>query len=365
MLRIESQPMTLKPVPVDFGPLSEAQTVYLKMLKEGQTITQCVDDLLAEGRLVSFTEMYDLVEKLHRASLIQNPLFKNFFQKLSDHAKPGGKPGMLTSLFKKEKPDEYLRRHPFFRSQNPVITALFCQHAEVIEAKPGTMICQAGHLERDLFFMIDGEAAIYKNIEGQGRRLLGFLGKGAVIGEVGFFMGELRTADVVVTKAAKFVAIRYDEAAFGRIINKDIARNLQIRFRVVHALAKSPFLKNIPEEALDSLAFAGQVRDAKEFDVLCRENELGDRCFVVINGSVVISRGTKNVGVLGPGEVFGEIALFFTEGRRTATAMAQRDTMILEIKAQDFYKLLGRNLLLGKEFEKLALERAGKIKQAA
>lgn len=366
MVHIETQPMSLKPVPQSFQ-LSEGQRHFLEQFQQGRTIAQAVSHLLEQGRLPSFQELFDLVKRLHEAKLIQNPMFTAYFQKIEQHANPAssGIGGLVSGLFKKERPEDYLMKHPFFRSQNPVVTSLFAQHSEIIEAKTGTVLCQTGHLERDLFFMIDGEAAIYKTIPGQGRRLLGFFGKEAVIGEVGFFLGELRTADVVCTKPCKLVVIRYDEPAFGRIINKDIAKNLQIRFRVIHALAKSPFLKTIPEEALHALLFAGRVRQAAEFEKLTQENEHGESCFIVISGSVAVSKGAKTIGVLGPGEAFGEIALFFTQGKRTATAMAQRDTTLLEIPARDFYRILGENILLACEFEKLALERAGKMKATA
>lgn len=367
MVQIENKPLSLKPITAPFAGLSDGQRFYLESFTQNRTIAQTVSSLLEQGRLPCFQELFDLVKRLHDAKLIQNPIFTAYFQKLEEFAKPAapGFGGLVSGLFKKEKPEDYLMKHPFFRSQNPAVTALFAQHSEIIEAKAGTTLCQTGHLERDLFFLIDGEAAIYKNVEGAGRRLLGFFGKDAVIGEIGFFLGELRTADVVCTKPCKLVAIRYDEAAFGRIINKDIAKNLQVRFRVIHALAKSPFLKSIPEEAIHALLFAGKIRQAAEFEPLTKENEHGDSCFVVISGSVAVSKGAKTIGVLGPGEAFGEIALFFTQGKRTATAMAQRDTTLLEIPARDFYRILGENILLAREFEKLALERAGKMKAIA
>lgn len=365
---IESAPLHLAQIPPGFGPLTEDQRVYLNAFKAGRTIAQTVEAFLESQRLVSFTQLFDLVEKLHDGNLVRNPAFKAYFdkiRKLEDESHGKNLASLVKSLLpKREEPAQYLQKHPFFRSQSPLVTSLFCQHAEVIEVKAGTKICNDARLERELFFLIEGEAAIYKQTETQGRRMLGLLGKDAVIGEVGFFVGELRTADVVCTKPSKLVMVRYEEKAFGRIINKDIARNLQVRFRVVHALTKSPFLKGLPEEAMDSLMFAGQTRQAKEFETLTKENELGHSCFIIVSGSVVITKGTKNINVLGAGDAFGEIALFFTQGKRTATAMAQRDTLLLEIHARDFYRILGGNILLGREFERLALQRAERLRAA-
>jgi CRP-like cAMP-binding protein len=346
--------------------LSEAQKSYLELFVQNYNISQTVDYMFAQGRIVSFEQMFDLVSILYKNKLIQNPAFKEYFEKLSVYSEDklkSPKESFLSQIFKKEKPDQYLHKHPFFRAQSPVINSLFCQHAEVIEAKAGTILCQAHQLERDLFFMIEGEAAIYKPAsegEGQSRKLLSFISQGAVIGEVGFFMGELRTADVICTKPSKLVVVRYEENAFGRLINKEVAKNLQTRFRLLHALAKSPFLKSLPESCLDSLMYAGKTRVIKEFEVITQENQPGQSCFVIVSGSVVVSVGPKNVAVLNPGDTFGEIALFFTQGRRTATTRAQRETVVLEIQSGSFYKMLSENLLLAREFEKLAMQRSQK-----
>lgn len=368
MQKIETLPLQLKPVPASFGPLSEPQKLYLSKLREGQTIAGLVEELLGHGRLVSFAQLYDLVQRLDEAKLVGQPVVGAYFEKIRHFEKQGAdsksKSGGFSFFKKEEKAETFLARHPFFRNQNPLILSLFCRFSEVIEAPAGTVLCRTGHLERELFFMIDGEAAIYKNIEGQGRRLIGFFGKDAIIGEVGFFMGEMRTADVVLTKPAKLVRVSYDEASFSAVINREVAKKLQVRFRVIHALARSSFLKALPEEALEPLIFCGKLRQAEEFQVICKEGEAGDACYIVVNGSVVVSKGPKNIGALGPGEAFGEIALFFTQGIRTATVMAQRETSILELKAQDFYRLLGENLLLAREFEKLALIRTDKLKTA-
>jgi CRP-like cAMP-binding protein len=44
-------------------------------------------------------------------------------------------------------------------------------------------------------------------------------------------------------------------------------------------------------------------------------------------------------------------------GQRTATVITQRDSILLEINQQNFYKVLSQNLLLAKEIESLAAHR--------
>jgi CRP-like cAMP-binding protein len=57
------------------------------------------------------------------------------------------------------------------------------------------------------------------------------------------------------------------------------------------------------------------------------------------------------------GDCFGEMALMVSAGKRTASVIAESDGYVLEIKRQQFYKMLAENLLLACEFEKIALLR--------
>jgi CRP-like cAMP-binding protein len=63
-----------------------------------------------------------------------------------------------------------------------------------------------------------------------------------------------------------------------------------------------------------------------------------------------------------PGDSFGEIALFFSGEKRTATVVCQSDCTLLEIKRNMFYSLLQRNIALGAEMENVALSRISKDK---
>lgn len=66
--------------------------------------------------------------------------------------------------------------------------------------------------------------------------------------------------------------------------------------------------------------------------VLFREGEFGDRLFVVAEGKIKISRSSSDgreslLLVLGPGDMFGELALFDPD-RRAATATAVTDSRL-------------------------------------
>lgn len=87
----------------------------------------------------------------------------------------------------------------------------------------------------------------------------------------------------------------------------------------------------------------GKVYEATDGTVLCHENEMGDTLFVVLQGEVEIKKESdgesKVLGHLGAGELVGEIAAILSMPR-IATVVVKKPTIILEIKMNDFAKLL-------------------------
>ncbi|MFH1034071.1 MAG: cyclic nucleotide-binding domain-containing protein [Pseudomonadota bacterium] len=84
--------------------------------------------------------------------------------------------------------------------------------------------------------------------------------------------------------------------------------------------------------------------------VLCREGDPGGSLFIISEGSVEISQDSGGapclLARLGPGDFFGEMALF-TGRPRVATAKASTACSLVEVKAQDFWLHLQKEPQLG------------------
>jgi len=87
----------------------------------------------------------------------------------------------------------------------------------------------------------------------------------------------------------------------------------------------------------------GKVYEATVGTVLCRENEMGNTVFVILQGEVEIQKESdgksKVLGNLGVGELVGEIAALLSMPR-IATVVVSQPSIILEIKIDDFSSLL-------------------------
>lgn len=75
-----------------------------------------------------------------------------------------------------------------------------------------------------------------------------------------------------------------------------------------------------------------------------KEGDVGDSLFIIKSGSVRVSKvdedgNEKVIAILNPGDHFGEIALVDAHPR-SATVIANENTNLIQVKAEDFNKLL-------------------------
>ena len=98
-------------------------------------------------------------------------------------------------------------------------------------------------------------------------------------------------------------------------------------------LANTPLFAALDDEAAAALRSCMNDVKVARGRTLFNEGDPGDRLYVVTEGKIKLGRtaadGRENLlGVLGPGEMFGELSLF-DPGPRTATATAVTDTSVL------------------------------------
>ena len=112
---------------------------------------------------------------------------------------------------------------------------------------------------------------------------------------------------------------------------------------VPSALAKSPWFSSLKPEELDHLASLATWLPIAPGAVVFREGDPGDALFVVVTGLVRIDVATTSgeimLNTLGPGEIFGEIAVLDGRGR-TATVTASIATQLVKIGRQEFLEFL-------------------------
>jgi voltage-gated potassium channel len=91
--------------------------------------------------------------------------------------------------------------------------------------------------------------------------------------------------------------------------------------------------------------------------LIVEQGETGRDIFVVQSGGVSIAQASgAEMARLGPGELFGEMALF-KEGARTANAVAAEDSRIFRVLYSDVHFLFKFNPVLTDHLKQLASRR--------
>lgn len=87
--------------------------------------------------------------------------------------------------------------------------------------------------------------------------------------------------------------------------------------------------------------FSSLVRHAEETrsfnagDVIFSQGDDGDVFYVVKSGQVSVRLGNRTLSELGPGEIFGEMALI-DDSPRAATVVAETDCVVVPVSEKQF-----------------------------
>jgi CRP-like cAMP-binding protein len=89
---------------------------------------------------------------------------------------------------------------------------------------------------------------------------------------------------------------------------------------------------------------------------LTEEGEFGYAMFAVLEGTADVSRNGEHIRTIGPGDVFGEIAVFFG-GQRTATVVASSPMRLVMLFNSELARLDRDVPELARELRKVIAER--------
>ena len=114
---------------------------------------------------------------------------------------------------------------------------------------------------------------------------------------------------------------------------------------MITTVEKVLFLKSfdlfraLPGEELAQIAEIAEEQPFAFGDQVFTEGEPGDALYLVVEGTVKVHQGGKQLAQLGPRDVFGEMAVLDSEPR-SATVTALKDSVLLKIARDDFRDIL-------------------------
>jgi CRP-like cAMP-binding protein len=209
---------------------------------------------------------------------------------------------------------------------------------------------KAGFLRRDkMYFLLEGQVGLVA--KGQA---IGFVKTGEIFGEMGAMTEAARTATAVAKTQCRVLSI--DDKQFNSALQKKPEFALMmmgvmiLRLRgmiarqsgVPSAAAAKESPRVFEKKLLDSLA-GGMGEQAKaryeKGKVIMVAGQTGALMYVVLEGRVAISIRGALVQYVGPGGVFGEMALV-DQSPRSANASAETDCVLLGINRHVFLNLV-------------------------
>jgi CRP-like cAMP-binding protein len=128
--------------------------------------------------------------------------------------------------------------------------------------------------------------------------------------------------------------------------------------RRLELLAGVPAFSHLPVPVLEELASCLTEERFSSSDTVVAEGNTNDQLYLIVEGraeaSTIGPSGVVPLATLGPGELFGEIALLEPGSNRQATFTAVEPLLLLGLHAADFRRTLDANPEARSDFEKLA-----------
>lgn len=114
-------------------------------------------------------------------------------------------------------------------------------------------------------------------------------------------------------------------------------------FALRASLNRLPLFAGLSPAELDAIFDVANVRELAAAEVLFAEDDPADALWVVLVGDVEISKATIVLAELGPGAAIGELSLFLSTSKRSATARTICPATLLRIPANALRKMTAAN----------------------
>ncbi len=122
-------------------------------------------------------------------------------------------------------------------------------------------------------------------------------------------------------------------------VDTQVRRSSVTQAARIKALDRVELFQGLSKRNLTKIAQLSTVQKAYKDEILVVEGQKGSDMMIVLEGRAVVRRGKRKLGDVGPGEVFGEMALLDDEPR-SATVTALEPMRLLVVSGPAFRKLL-------------------------
>ena len=124
----------------------------------------------------------------------------------------------------------------------------------------------------------------------------------------------------------------------------------------------------LPTQTAKTISASLQLIDAEPDTVVARQGGPADKFFIVVEGELEVTReeagSTETISKLGPGDLFGEMAILFDKPRGTS-ARATKPSKLLVLDSATFRSVVAQSLGTTPDFDQIIRDRIGAAESAA
>lgn len=242
--------------------------------------------------------------------------------------------------------DARLPHFPIFSDLGPEAFVALTEALQVTRLATGETVVTEGDVGTAFFVIATGRLVVKKRDEKGDQVVLAHLGEGEFFGEMALLSAAPRNATVIAEEPTEVLVLEFEvlRGLAGRYPH--LARSLRRFYRqrlLANALAISALFRPFGREDRKAVMEKFRERTVQAGEVIVREGLPADGLYVVLEGSVDVTRSTEAgdvlVGQLREGDLFGEMSCMRKTGA-TATVTVKRGGSLLRLQRSDFDALV-------------------------
>ena len=252
---------------------------------------------------------------------------------------------------------------------NPILARMCFESFGTEEAvAAGQSFFAENDMSNKMYLLIEGEVNLRR-----GARSLDVVKREEIFGEMAAITREARSASAVARGACRALSLDPQQLRraieqtpeFGLMLFNVMVTRLRLTVSMLTMTRSLPDWKGasetrvFDERLLTALTRALQERvplNCPARKLIMKEDEGGVFMYVVLKGKVAISIGSQVVERVGPGGVFGEMALV-DQATRAASAVAETDCILLPVNRNDLLEVMKSTPDIGMSLLRAVAER--------